>query len=375
MKVLVRRRFLGVLAVPMFMAQCAPQPCAPPAPPPASIAEAWGRFDQDLSGRLLGAGATSASVTVSVGGNVVHSTAYGKRLGWTDELAEPADRFRIASISKVVTAIVVLQLVERGQLGLDQAVGGAIAQQVGAPPVDGRFHIITVRQLLSHTSGLGTFESLVFGGTVGSCPEAARRALGVNLGGAPGSKYTYSNLGYCLLGQLVEHVTGRSYESVARDQLLAPLGIGGMRLAGTNDVQASEVFHWQKPNRNYMDVLGPAGSWVATSGDVVRIVDSLDPAKPGFHPLSPATADLMCGRSPFLYSPDRWYGLGLICFTDGTWGHTGTLESAHAMVLHRSDGMTWSILVAGDTPKESDDLRDMFNDVIARAGVLPFLGL
>ncbi len=256
MKVMQRGRLLGALAVPLFMAQCAPQ-CAPPPPPPASISEAWGRFDGDLSARLLGGGATSASVTVSLGGEVVHSTAYGKRLGWTDEPAEPGDRFRIASISKVVTAIVVLQLVESGQLGLDQAVGGAIAQGLGVAPIDARFNEITVRQLLSHTSGLGTFESLVFGGMVGSCPEAARRAVGVNLGGAPGSKYTYSNLGYCLLGQLVEQVTGRSYESVARDQLLSPLGIGGMRLAGTNDVQASEVFHWQQPNRNYMDVLGP----------------------------------------------------------------------------------------------------------------------
>ena len=134
------------------------------------------------------------------------------------------------------------------------------------------------------------------------------------------------------------------------------------------------MFHWQKPDRTYMDTLGPAGSWVASSGDVVRIIDSLDPAKPGFHPLSAPMADLMHAAGVPLTSADRWYGLGLICFTDGTWGHTGTLESAHAMVLHRNDGITWSILVAGDTPKESDDLRDMFNDVIAKAGVLPFLG-
>ena len=53
-----------------------------------------------------------------------------------------------------------------------------------------------------------------------------------------------------------------------------------MRLAGTNDVQAGEVFHWQKPDRNYMDVLGPAGSWVASASDVVRIVDSLDAGNP-----------------------------------------------------------------------------------------------
>jgi len=373
MHVLARRRLLGLLAVPIFMAQCAPQ-CAPAPPPPASVAEAWGRFDQDLSGRLLDAGAAAASVTVSVGGNVVHSAAYGKRLGWTAEPTEPADRFRIASISKVVTAIVVLQLVERGQLQLDQPVGGLIAQRLGVTPIDARFTGVTVRQLLSHTSGLGTFESLMFGGSVSSCPAAGRQALGVPLGRVPGTTYTYSNLGYCLLGQLVEQVTGRSYEAVAHDQLLDPLGIGGMRMAGTNDTRDSEVFHWQQPNRNYMDVLGPAGSWVATSGDVVALADSLDPAKRGFHPLSAATAELMRGRSPFLYSPDRWYGLGLICFTDGSWGHTGTLESAHAMVLHRTDGMTWSILVSGDAPKESDDLRDIFDDVITKAGVMPFLG-
>ena len=369
----MRGRLLGVLAVPMFMAQCAPQQCAPPPPPPASIAEAWSRFDQDLSGRLIGAGATSASVAVSVDGTPVHTAAYGKRLGWTDEPAEPTDRFRVASISKVVTAIVVLQLVERGQLGLDQPVGGIIAQRLGVAPVDARFYGITVRQLLAHRSGLGSFVSLMFDGGLRTCPDAARQALGFNLGQDPGAKYTYSNMGYCLLGQLIETVTGRPYEAVAVDQVLAPLGITGMRLAGTNDTRADEAFHWQKPGRTYMDTLGPAGSWVASSGDVVKVIDSLDPTKPGFHPLSAPMADLMHAAGP-LTSADRWYGLGLICFTDGTWGHTGTLESAHAMVLHRNDGITWSILVAGDTPPESDDLRDMFNDVIAKAGVLPFLG-
>ena len=368
-----RARLLGLLAVPLLMAQCAPQ-CTPPPPPPSSLAEAWGRFDQDLAGRLIGAGATSASVTVSLHGTPIHSAAYGKRLGWTAELAEPTDRYRIASISKVITSIVVLQLVEAGRFGLDQAVGGTIAQHLGVTPLDPRFSSITVRQLLSHRSGLGSFVSMMFDGGLRSCPESARRALGVNLGGDPGSKYTYSNLGYCLLGQLVEAVTGRSYESVAVDQVLAPLGISGMRIAGTGDTRDGEAFHWNKVGRTYMDTLGPAGSWVGSSGDVVKIIDSLDAGKPGFHPLSPGMADAMHAAGP-LTSPDRWYGLGLICFTDGTWGHTGTLESAHAMVLHRNDGMTWSILVAGDVPKESDDLRDIFNDVITRAGVLPFLGM
>ena len=371
---LLRRRLLGVLMAPLVVAQCAPQQCAPPAPPPVTVAEAWARFDADLSSRLLGAGASAVSVAVHQHGQPVHVQAYGQRLPWSPDPTATTDRFRVASISKVVTAIVVLRLVEAGQLHLDQAVGGTIAGHVGATPVDGRFNAITVRQLLSHTAGLGTFDSTMFGGVVGSCPEAARRAVGVRLGRNPGTGYTYSNMGYCLLGQLVEALTGRSYESLAHEWVLAPLGISGMRVAGTGII-GGEVFHWQKPNRNYMDVLGPAGSWLATASDVVRIVDSLDASKPGYHPLSPGMTDLMRAVAPYRPTPGRWYGLGLICFTDGAWGHTGTLESAHAMVLHRPDGVTWSILVAGDAPKDSDDLRGMFDDALAKAGVRPFLGL
>lgn len=368
----LRRRLPALVAVPLFLAQCAPTQCAPA--PAATVEEAWARVDADLSARIIGGGSSAAALTVSVDGTPVHTGAYGARLPWTGEPTEPADRFRVASISKVVTAIVVLQLVEAGALGLDQAVGGAIAAKVGAPLADSRFADVTVRQLLSHTSGLGSFESLMFGATVGSCPAAARQALSVRLGRAPGSGYTYSSLGYCLLGVLVELVTGRAFAAVAEEQLLAPLGVAGMRLAGTDDTRPSEVFHWQKPNRNYMDVLGPAGAYVATSSDVVRIVDSLVTGTPGFHPLSPPMADLMRAWSPLQTRPDRWYGLGLICFTDGSWGHTGTLESAHAMVLHRADGVTWSILVSGAVPQESDDLRAIFDDVVGRAGALAFYG-
>lgn len=370
---IVRRALLGIAAVPLVLAQCGPSQCAPA--PPATVEEAWSRFDQDLSGRLLGGGASAASVTVSLNGTPVHGAAYGKRLPWTSEPTKTGDRFRIASISKVITAIIVLQLVEAGQLGLDQAVGTEIAQQIGAAPPDGRVASITVRQLLSHTSGLASWESLMFGSTVSSCPEAGRQALAWPLAAAPGTAYRYSNLGYCLLGMLIERVTGQPYESVAQARVLAPLGISGMHLAGRNLVGNAEVFHWTKAGRNYMENLGPAGSWVASSSDVVKIVDSLDPAKPGFHPLSPGMAAAMQQVNPFRPLPDRWYGLGLICFVDGTWGHTGSLESTHAMVLHRPDGMTWSILVSGDYPKETDDLRGIFDGVITNAGVLPFLGL
>ena len=74
---------------------------------------------------------------------------------------------------------------------------------------------------------------------------------------------------------------------MAHDLLLAPLGITGMRLAGTDDTRASEVFHWQKPNRNYMDVLGAPDPGSPRRPTSCAIVDSLVAGTPGFHPLSP----------------------------------------------------------------------------------------
>ena len=168
-------------------------------------------------------------------------------------------------------------------------------------------------------------------------------------------------------------IRDRPYTDVVRDGLLTPLGITDMTIGPTYGTGPSDVFHWTRANANYMDVLGPSGSWVATAADVVRITDSLDAGKRGFHPLSPGLADVMRSRSPFPYSPDRWYGLGLICFTDGTWGHTGTLESAHDLLVHRTDGYSYAVLVSGNEPRETDDLIAIFNAAFDGSGVRSFL--
>ncbi|MGI9051986.1 MAG: serine hydrolase domain-containing protein [Ilumatobacteraceae bacterium] len=364
-------------------------------------------FDQQLSGRLIGGGDFAASVTVAVDGAIVHTGAYGVRFpvlaappapapvpppvpGETPaatpepppataaavtpvELVDSTDRFRIASLSKVITAIVVLQLVEAGQLGLDEAVGGRLAVQVGATPVDPAGNNITVRQLLSHTAGFPSYQRAFFNASADSCPTMGRIGLSAPLQNPPGAAYLYSNLNFCLLGLLIEQVSGRGYQAVVDELLLEPLGITGMRLAGTFDAGESEVLHPSSPGRNYMEVLGAAGSWVATPSDMVRIVDSLDLTKPGFHPLSSATVDLMRQPAPppVVYDrPDRWYGLGLIVTADGAFGHTGTIENAHSMVLHRPDGVTWSVLVSGENPWNSDQLRRIFDESIYSAGVV-----
>ena len=364
----------------------------------------WARFDEYLQDRLLGAGDFAFGVAVSIDGVQVHASSFGDRnspnmvppppepptessgastIATTTtsttttvpvvlEPVEVSDRFRIASISKLITGTVALQLVADGTLTLDDPVGELLGDQLGVDVTGRPPAAITVRHLLSHTSGFSEFYDTFFSRRVESCREAAARGLDAGVQFDPGTTYEYSQMNFCLLSILIESVTGEPYETVVQERLLAPLGINGMRLAGTFDPNPDEVVHPSFPNRNYMEVLDGAGSWVATPTDVVKIVDSLDNTNPGFHPLPDDLAQLM--RKPVAgiayNSPtERWYGLATMAYANQSWGHTGTIENTHSMVVHRPDGMTWAILVSGNYPEETDDLEEIFQDAIDHAAI------
>ena len=225
----------------------------------------WAGFDEIVGYDLLVHGDTSASVAVMIEGDLVHASAFGVRVAGTFDPTEPVDRFRIASVSKVITAIVTLQLVEDGLLAIDEPVGERVASYLGVTPTAAAAQI-TVEQLLSHTSGFGTFYATFFQGGATSCPDAARQGL---TSGSGGGGYHYSNMNFCVLGMLIEAVTGLSYEQAVYERLLTPLGITGMRLASTFDVGPDEVLHASEPGRTYMETLGGAGSWIATPTDIV----------------------------------------------------------------------------------------------------------
>ena len=90
--------------------------------------------------------------------------------------------------------------------------------------------------------------------------------------------------------------------------------------------------------------------------------------------LDPTAVDAMRIRVPVpVEDPppvNGWsYGMGLILFGDGSWGHTGTIESTHAVVVNRPDGLTVAILVSGKEPRNTDDLLPVIELAVAAAGV------
>jgi D-alanyl-D-alanine carboxypeptidase len=323
----------------------------------------WAGFDRSLESALIRPGNTAASVAVSIGGELVHRAAFGVRDPLTGDPAEPQDRFRIASISKTITAIVAMQLVEDGVVGIDDPIADLVAEHVGLVGV-GASQGVTLRRLLTHTSGFGKFQGTFFGGGATDCADAARQGL---TRGAGGGGYVYSNMNYCVAAMAIEALTGLTYEEAAYRYLLTPLGISGMRLAPTFDPGPDEAQHFTTPGRNYMETLGGAGGWIATPSDLVTILDSLDSTTSGFKPLNADTV-LAMAVPPGAQLGQRGYGLGIIAYGGARFGHTGTIESTHAMVLDRGDGVTWAITVAGQSPGESTDLERIVNDAFVTGG-------
>lgn len=323
-------------------------------------ATAWQRFDADLAARLVPAN-LAAGVAVMVDGVVVHEAAFGARLPG-GEPVETTDRFRIASISKTVTAIVALRLVEDGVLTLDDPVGDVLVNHLALTTVDPDARSMTVRELLSHTAGFPQHEGTFFSNGAASCTEAARQGLSRSV--SSGNGFDYSNMSYCVLGLLIEAVTGKAYERVVDEQLLTPLGITGMRFTSTYEIGPDEVSHQPSPGRTFMEALGAAGAWNATPADLVTILNSVDPSTPGWKAVSEESMAALRYRVPTGAAPTG-YGLGVINYGGDAWGHTGTLQNTHAMVLVQPDGVTWAITVSGNSPGSSGQLRGIMSRALA----------
>ena len=326
-------------------------------------------FDAVLAAATVDKGDISAGVAVLRNGDEVHTAAFGMENPFEAVPATSDTRFRIASVSKMFTAVAIMQLVDDGSIVLDQS----FTQQLGldGPFSDPRTAAVTVRQLMSHTSGFTAARNVFFGHGVDSWQQAANDALGQVLQFDPGTAFQYSNTNFCLLGKLLESVTDEPFETVIRERVLEPIGIRA-HLAPTFDTAKGDALHASSPGRNYMETLGPAGGWVTTPLDIAKLASALRTDSPGVHLLDQATVEAM--RVPVSVQVEvppplnKWsYGLGLILFGDGSWGHTGTIESTHAIVINRPDGLTVAVLVSGNVPGNTDDLQAVIDLAVAAA--------
>ncbi|HEX4978144.1 MAG TPA: serine hydrolase domain-containing protein, partial [Nocardioides sp.] len=181
--------------------------------------------------------------------------------------------FRIASLTKPMTATVVMRLVESGRLALDDTV------EALAPGLLREGERITVEQLLSHWAAMPEVpEPLVAAGRVVPDAVTARGLSREGLDGDPGSLPVYRNSGYLVLSLLVERVTGRAFADVLEDEVLGPAGMATARLdqhLDEDDVVAHGYYEGEDLTHLTIRRAPAAGAVVAAATDVDRFAAAL----------------------------------------------------------------------------------------------------
>ncbi|MBW2416328.1 MAG: serine hydrolase [Deltaproteobacteria bacterium] len=337
-----------------------------------------------LAERAAERGVPGASLAVMAGGEFFE-TATGVVNASTGVEATIDSVFQIGSITKTFTATQVMQLVDEGRVELDAPIWNYMPE----------FHVgdadattsVTVRQLLTHTSGIDGdfFEDT---GRGEDCVErylVAMRAVPQLY--PPGAMFSYCNAGFVVLGRLIEKMTAKTWDKALRDSVLAPIGTDKM---GTQPEEAilhrAAVGHMPHPETKEPTVVpiwrlnpsnGPAGATpFATARDLLRFARMhLDGgvAAGGARVLSEASARAMRERQvelPETSMASAW-GLGFMLFDWGTpvFGHDGgTIGQASFLRIVPEHDAAVSLLTNGGNAQAL--YRDVFDPVLGElAGI------
>jgi len=230
------------------------------APPDVVPAEGGALSPQDAAraleaevDRLAAAGRFSGVVLLALDGRPVLRKAWGEADRAFHVPNRPDTLFGIASLGKMFTAVAIGRLVEQGRLGWDDPVGKHLA---GWLPRDAAA-VVTVRQLLTHTSGLGDFLGALREGDTWKLLDGveAHRPLVLAAGSAAGkgSEFRYSNAGFLVLGALIEAVTGRDFYSFVRSEVFAPAKMERSGYFRFDDVVENRAIGYLRPDETGSD--------------------------------------------------------------------------------------------------------------------------
>tara|TARA_R110002095_G_scaffold184553_3_gene161740 strand:+ start:3725 stop:4951 length:1227 start_codon:yes stop_codon:yes gene_type:complete len=331
-----------------------------------------------------------AAVAVSYHGRLVYARGFGYADLELKQPVQPESQFRIASISKAITAVAVMKLIEQKKLNQDTKVFDLLKDcqtPLAEPDVDPRLKEITIRQLLNHTAGWDRsvsfdpmFRSVEFAKQLGKMPPAEtgdiiqimlKQPLDFN----PGERYAYSNFGYCLLGRVIEAVTGLPYHEYVQQEICSPLKMSQTQLGKTllpfrrkNEVKyysprkSASVFSVNNPEQVpapygawYLEAMDSHGGWIASAPDLMRFATAFN--LPDQCPiLNASTIGQMFERPAGLAGFDQdgkpkntYYACGWSVRTfqkqgsENHW-HNGALPGTSTILVRRRDQINWAIL-------------------------------
>ena len=311
------------------------------------------------------------------------SLLYAKGYGWADQEAdkrmEPSNILRMASVSKLITAVGIMVLQDRDSLSIKDTVFGPRGilndSLFNSVIKDKNHHKITVEHLLRHQGGFyrdPLFSSRDVKNQMGlDCPpekeDFFKLVLSHRLRFMPGEWEKYSNFGYLLLSEIIEKVSGKPYEQFIREDVLFPAGCFDMHIAGSyySDKRENEVRYYAHEGEgkfieeytgsgrtvercyggNNIPVLSGAGAWCGSPAEIARLVASIDGKPEVKDIISPEAVAQMTE-----YFDKETYSLGWND-TDPAkgWSRTGTLSGTTALVKYFPDGECWIMITNTST--------------------------
>jgi len=369
----------------------------PPAPQDIPITgtavPGMGSYDQIVPDLMRKYAIPGGAVAVLRDGKLIYARGFGHADAENQAPVPPDALFRIASVSKPITGVALMKLVEEGKLQLDERVAPLIADLTPAPgaTVDPRWEQITIRQLLDHTAGWdrdkpnGGFDPMfrpaIAAAAVGApAPASAETVIrymkGLPLDFDPGTRHVYSNFGYAILGRVIERSSGMPYEEYVRARVLQPVGAHRTRLGRTRMSGAlpGEVKYYLpgEPGMGmsaplvpsvfpgegavpvnyggyYLEAMDSHGGWVSSTVDLLRFMAGVDGRANRPDIMSAGLVAEMtsngvavpCGGGACSYA-----GGWLIrpVQGDATWWHGGSLPGTTTLLVRSYHNYAWVAL-------------------------------
>ncbi|MFH7596211.1 serine hydrolase domain-containing protein [Streptomyces racemochromogenes] len=349
-----RRRVAAAVAVGVLALGVAAQPAAFAAGRPDAV-------QRGLDGLVREGGVPGALATVTDGRGRTRTYTAGVGDRVTGAAVPRDGQVRIGSNTKVFTAVVLLQLVGEGRLGLDDLVEGHLPGVVRGDGFDGRS--LTVRQLLQHTSGIPDYEAEVGEAIERGRYVAPREVLEIAFRhpatSTDGKTFHYSNTNYVLAGLIVEKVARRSLAEEIDRRVVKPLGLRHTYFPAPRDRTIREAhphgYHQDAVGAPLRDVteIDPSAAWaagqmVSTNSDVNRFFSALLEGRL----LRPEQLRAMQTTVPVAEGSDVGYGLGLMrrpLSCGGVyWGHGGDITGFETRGGVGPDGRAVSVAVTVD---------------------------
>ena len=333
-----------------------------------------------------------ATFAIAKNGRLIYMRAFGKANQAGTETTQPYHMFRIASLSKPITSVAIMKLIENGQLSLSDkpfGAGGILNNDsyfANANVTDARVYDITIQNLLEHSAGWNRDLPMPEGPlspypwsysqsdpvsfplhvtqTLGEPNPVTRRAMikflmQKGLDFAPGTGYGYSNIGYAILGEVIEKKTGMTYENYVKTQILVPSGIydthiGKILLAdkreregeyndGSTTLSAfgtGEYVQWQYGGFS-MAARDAHGGWISTARDLARFITTVDGFSSRPDILSAETLQMMTTPS----ANNAYYAKGWSVNPSNNWSHTGALNGTASIMARTNGEFVWAIIL------------------------------